>query len=285
MPQSSTNFVNPASLSTVNTAVSSSSSSAPTAPPRKRARSDVTPEERREARAHRNRIAAQNSRDRRKVQFCGLQARVTELEQENSNLRAELSKYISNPSQVVQQILVPDTRERENEELRERVRHLEKSWESVVRLLGAQVAGPDVSGLNPASSPSSSVSSPLFPSASPSPSDTTLQSGSPVSKSEESTRHSARVATTSTSHPRPLDGEQVALPRVDSSLRPIKIPVLRPQHSIALRVQSQSKIGSWNSSLPLRRRPNSRQLTTRIRLRPKPPLLKHILFRMLRRRM
>ena len=57
-------------------------------PPRKRSRSDITPEERREARAHRNRIAAQNSRDRRKAQFAYLERRVQELEEENRQLRA-----------------------------------------------------------------------------------------------------------------------------------------------------------------------------------------------------
>ena len=52
-------------------------------PPRKRSRSEVTAEERKEARAHRNRIAAQNSRDRRKAQFSYLERRVAELEEEH----------------------------------------------------------------------------------------------------------------------------------------------------------------------------------------------------------
>ncbi|KAG5352993.1 hypothetical protein C0989_011503 [Termitomyces sp. Mn162] len=56
--------------------------------PRKRPRTDATSEERKEARAHRNRIAAQNSRDRRKAQFAYLEQRVAELEEENRILRA-----------------------------------------------------------------------------------------------------------------------------------------------------------------------------------------------------
>ncbi|TFY73352.1 hypothetical protein EWM64_g10660 [Hericium alpestre] len=59
-------------------------------PPRKRTRTDLTPEERKEARAHRNRIAAQNSRDKRKAQFATLERRIVELEEENRTLRASM---------------------------------------------------------------------------------------------------------------------------------------------------------------------------------------------------
>jgi X box-binding protein 1 len=88
----------------------------------------MTPDERKEARAQRNRIAAQCSRDRRKQQFAELETRVAELEEENQKLRAGIVPE----SPKVQQ--KPDheqeKREKENEELRERVRQLEKAWEN-----------------------------------------------------------------------------------------------------------------------------------------------------------
>lgn len=89
-----------------------STSSDSTCPPRKRARTDATPEEKREARAHRNRIAAQNSRDKRKAQFCQLEDQVRTLQQENDQLRAQLH----------QERLRRDgaEKERENAELKER---------------------------------------------------------------------------------------------------------------------------------------------------------------------
>ena len=121
-------------------------------PPRKRPRSAVTPEERKEARAHRNRLAAQNSRDRRKAQFTHLERRVAELEEENRRLRAGI--HVS-PSPSISTVSEPDVstiereqeqlrkreeeqRERENQELRERIRTLEKGYEAVVRALTAQ---------------------------------------------------------------------------------------------------------------------------------------------------
>lgn len=88
----------------------------------------MSAEERKEARAQRNRIAAQCSRDRRKQQFAELEARVQELEEENRKLRAGA---VAEPPKVQQK---PDhereSREKENEELRERVRQLEKAWEN-----------------------------------------------------------------------------------------------------------------------------------------------------------
>ncbi|KAG8213678.1 hypothetical protein J3R82DRAFT_10375 [Butyriboletus roseoflavus] len=88
-------------------------------PPRKRSRSAVTPEERKEARAHRNRIAAQNSRDRRKAQFTLLEQRVAELEEENRRLRAGI--HVS-PSPSISALSEPDVTniEREQEQLRKR---------------------------------------------------------------------------------------------------------------------------------------------------------------------
>ncbi|KAG8692685.1 hypothetical protein FRC09_011035 [Ceratobasidium sp. 395] len=124
-----------------------SSSSAPN--PRKRARpSDMTSDERKEARAQRNRIAAQCSRDRRKLQFAELESRVAELEEENRKLRAGI---VPEPPKVQQK---PDheqeKREKENEELRERVRQLEKAWENVSLLLSS--IGSNANGSNPLAS-------------------------------------------------------------------------------------------------------------------------------------
>lgn len=149
------NFVDPSSLSLPSSSAKRSSSPDPTpphGPPRKRPRSGLSPEERKEARANRNRIAAQNSRDRRKAQFSYLERRVTELEEENCRLRACLpgSSACSTPSipepplAARDQDLVPqrrmgdDQRERENRELRERIRTLEKGYEAVVRAFAAQ---------------------------------------------------------------------------------------------------------------------------------------------------
>ncbi|KAG2016316.1 hypothetical protein CC2G_009494 [Coprinopsis cinerea AmutBmut pab1-1] len=137
-------------------------------PPRKRSRSEMTSEERKEARAHRNRIAAQNSRDRRKAQFSWLERRVAELEEENRRLRAGLPvppvpappppaglhiPVLSNiapammPAPQPIPVLSPEDairasrdleRERENEELKERIKTLERGWDAVVKALAAQ---------------------------------------------------------------------------------------------------------------------------------------------------
>ncbi|KAF7315429.1 BZIP domain-containing protein [Mycena indigotica] len=96
-------------------------------PSRKRQRTAASSEERKDARAHRNRIAAQNSRDRRKAQFSYLEQRVTELEEENRQLRAGLVVPASQQD-----------KDRENEELRERIRTLEKGWDVVMKALAAQ---------------------------------------------------------------------------------------------------------------------------------------------------
>ncbi|KAK7005718.1 BZIP domain-containing protein [Favolaschia claudopus] len=108
-------------------------------PSRKRPRTSNSVEERKEARAHRNRIAAQNSRDRRKAQFSYLERRVTELEEENRQLRAGLV-----PSPRPEQSIKAEeqererAKERENEELRERIKTLEKGWDAVMKALAAQ---------------------------------------------------------------------------------------------------------------------------------------------------
>ncbi|CCO27057.1 hypothetical protein BN14_01091 [Rhizoctonia solani AG-1 IB] len=90
----------------------------------------MSPEERKEARAQRNRIAAQCSRDRRKQQFAELETRVQELEEENRRLRAGAVVEPPKPK-VEQKSNEQESREKENEELRERVRQLEKAWENV----------------------------------------------------------------------------------------------------------------------------------------------------------
>ena len=109
-------------------------------PSRKRPRtstSATTSEERKEARAHRNRIAAQNSRDKRKAHFSYLERRVAELEEENRRLRAgglvppptiPLSTFapvfpVHDDRRTEREI----QKERENEELKARIRTLEKA--------------------------------------------------------------------------------------------------------------------------------------------------------------
>lgn len=122
-------------------------------PARKRLRTQgITTEERRDARAHRNRVAAQNSRDRRKAQFVYLERRVAELEEENRLLRAgagippaapaALPPLLANRSKLEEEERLRDKRarerERENEELKERVQTLEGGWDAVIKALGAQ---------------------------------------------------------------------------------------------------------------------------------------------------
>ncbi|KAF8658258.1 hypothetical protein AX16_002034 [Volvariella volvacea WC 439] len=127
-------------------------------PPRKRSRNDMTPEERKEARAHRNRIAAQNSRDRRKAQFQYLEQRVTELEEENRQLRASIGLTPQQPLLIhvdSQQKERELAQQRENQELRERIKTLEQGWDAVLKALAAQ-------GLSTAFSTNSS--SPSLPS-------------------------------------------------------------------------------------------------------------------------
>ncbi|KAI8994006.1 hypothetical protein BD414DRAFT_506528 [Trametes punicea] len=189
-------------------------------PPRKRARSDMSPEERREARAHRNRIAAQNSRDRRKAQFAYLERRVAELEEENRQLRAGMG--LTAPSQPQKQKdeerEKESARERENEELRQRVRTLEAGWEAVMKALAASglpLNLPSVPSSSTSSMPSSNASAPAtsgqapstttFPVfvppspafTSPTPSDASSSTSTLFDSDDfDTTRHLARVATT-----------------------------------------------------------------------------------------
>src|SRR5260370_2799418 len=201
------------------------------APPRKRSRSDLTPEERREARAHRNRIAAQHSRDKRKAQFSALEARISELEAENRALRAGTTHPPRMNADSPEQRAADAAREAENNTLRERVRTLENAWEAIIRTLqthGSTAGLPTVLPSPPcpdqSSVPSPSSSSPedstttfpvLVPSTpvfspgdpvlplSPAPSDASLSSETPSQSifdlTHEPTCHSARVVNASSS--------------------------------------------------------------------------------------
>ncbi|KAI0744089.1 hypothetical protein C8Q80DRAFT_1106541 [Daedaleopsis nitida] len=192
-------------------------------PSRKRARSEVTSEERREARAHRNRIAAQNSRDRRKAQFSYLERRVQELEDENRQLRTGMGlTELSRPTEQKDEEREKDkARERENEELRQRVKTLETGWEAVMKALAASGLPLSIPSAPTSTTPSSSASSsnasasatsgqlsptttfpvfvphsPIFP-ISPAPSYTSSGSSTLYDSDDfDSTRHLARVATT-----------------------------------------------------------------------------------------
>lgn len=182
-------------------------------PPRKRSRSEVTPEERKEARAHRNRIAAQNSRDRRKAQFSYLERRVAELEEENRQLRAGSGILAV---QEHSQRSVDIAREKENQELRERIKTLEQGWDAVIKALAASglpLAVPHPPSVTASSCPASlpltaSPAQPIFP---PSPAPSHSSSHGNEFDEFDSTRHLARVATTDA----PLLSS-VSLQRVDS---------------------------------------------------------------------
>ncbi|CCA66383.1 hypothetical protein PIIN_00069 [Serendipita indica DSM 11827] len=100
------------------------------APPKRRARGSMTAEERREARAHRNRLAAQASRDRKKVQHDQLCLRVSQLEEENRALRLGISG--SSASNALDAALA-----KENAELRARVQQLELAWQNMTKILGS----------------------------------------------------------------------------------------------------------------------------------------------------
>ncbi|KAI9455228.1 hypothetical protein BJY52DRAFT_656210 [Lactarius psammicola] len=208
------------------------------AAPRKRSRSDMTAEERKEARAHRNRIAAQNSRDKRKAQFSALEARINELEVENRALRAGIVHSRPVAIDNAEQRAADAAREAETRTLRERVRTLETAWEAIIRTLQTQgtMAGlptlpppfPVRRNTPPPSSTSSVLSSPspspshstttfpvmippnpifslddvVFP-ISPSPSNASLPSNtsspSVLDLAHEPTCHSARVVSTPSS--------------------------------------------------------------------------------------
>ncbi|KAF7796653.1 hypothetical protein EIP86_007836 [Pleurotus ostreatoroseus] len=212
-------------------------SSSSECPPRKRPRSELTTEERKEARAHRNRIAAQNSRDRRKAQFTYLERRVAELELENRQLRADMGITSEPASPDVSHhslALAKDSaREKENEELRARIKTLENGWDAVVKALAASglplnIPAPPAS-LTDASSSTATASRVLAAVAPPTPASPTPSTSSSVFEFEdfEPTRHLARVATTDA----PLLSS-VPQQRLELELRPITLTNINASASV-----------------------------------------------------
>ncbi|CAK5281779.1 unnamed protein product, partial [Mycena citricolor] len=164
----------------------------------------------------------------RKAQFSYLERRVTELEEENRQLRAGLVSSPP-PSELVkaQEAERELAKDRENEELRQRIKSLEKGWDTVMKALAAQGLAPtstattEPSGTSaatavasPTEATTTTATSPLselgpimsFP-ISPAPSHTSLEfdmspstsflsspSLSPKTEQVEITRHLARVA-------------------------------------------------------------------------------------------
>ncbi|KIL59683.1 hypothetical protein M378DRAFT_84759 [Amanita muscaria Koide BX008] len=182
----------PSSTTTTARSPSPAFSDSEQGPSRKRARTDMSNDERKEARAHRNRIAAQNSRDRRKAQFSYLERRVAELEEENRQLRvgmgisptiAALSSAVTLQSTAAK--LAEEekqrAREKENEELKERIKTLEKGWEAVMKALTVQGFSPQT--LQQQSSPSSVTPTPSVTTSMP-PVSTTADSSTPVKVEE-----------------------------------------------------------------------------------------------------
>ncbi|KAF8070045.1 hypothetical protein FPV67DRAFT_1560995 [Lyophyllum atratum] len=243
-------FIDPASLSPA--PESEAGSPAPSASgsnPRKRPRTETTSEERKEARAHRNRIAAQNSRDRRKAQYSYLERRVAELEDENRALRSArgvpllpISASTSFKAEEEHKRLETSARERENEELKERIKTLERGWDAVIKALAAQgvplaapapptptstVAPPPIYPISPAPSHSSLDFSPT---SSSSPSALPLDTPSFSEQQQESTRHLARVATIDASR-------RMSLQRVDSISTSVSYsPAPQPPHLLQTRI-------------------------------------------------
>lgn len=186
-------------------------------------------EQRKEARAHRNRIAAQNSRDRRKAQFAYLERRVAELEEENRRLRAGMpvnpapvsvpsiplhAAPTFDPSSIPLPLRLPTAaedhlraerekeRERENEELKERIKTLERGWDAVVKALAAQGVAAGIFNVAPSqSSPSASAPAPSAPApvVSTQPSFTAFPSPAPSHSSLEYDLSSATTSSPATS--------------------------------------------------------------------------------------
>lgn len=251
------NTVNPSLLTSALPSPSTSVASSPassndSAPSRKRPRSEMTSEERKEARAHRNRIAAQNSRDRRKAHYSNLEQRIVELEEENRILRAnQFQAPIVVHRSAEEERERDKARDKENEELRERIKTLEKGWDAVVKALAAQGLPTGIPAPPPANSPSpesptnfpvivpNTTVFPISPASSPTP----LPTGSfdfefDVAESE-STRQLARLATTESTPP------SVPQQRVDTLQTNISHSKCRPTPTTRQRV---SLTPQWKSS-------------------------------------
>lgn len=240
--------------SSVGSPTTSSSTPSTSQPPRKRPRSDMTTEEKRDARAHRNRVAAQNSRDKRKNQFATLEQRVAELESENQQLRTamvtaqpDMTLFLSSSINEREQ-----ARERENQELRERIKVLEQGWSSVVQALAAAGQAIPILGLPPSmtqekslalqdtssiserdSSPDIKLEYPGTPSSTSLTSSPSLTFSSFTAASDDSTRHLARMANASDSL---IGVPEASLQRVGAlSTRPLlrtssyRLKIRRPQ--------------------------------------------------------
>ncbi|KAG9015620.1 hypothetical protein FRB90_004728 [Tulasnella sp. 427] len=203
----------------------SSKGSSTVQPSRKRPRTDFqSSEERKEARAERNRIAAQVSRDRRKAEFSDLRDRVSFLERENTALRQQATASTSLAATqtsslgLAQVPAIGSTThaveiERENRELKERVRVLENALstlsQNVANALKGVGTGSTIGGalshLLP-SSPSSSIlpttsnmttqTTPNAPAAYTAGFTTPVNATTPLvgASASSSTRHLARVA-------------------------------------------------------------------------------------------
>ena len=179
---------------------------------KRRSRSGLTPEERREARAHRNRIAAQCSRDRKKVLFSDLTTRVAELEAENRALRHGVQSSLPQLSDtsIVQ----------ENAALKVRVQQLELAWQNMAKLIGSMPL------IQP--QPTALLRLPL------SPAPTTLSAPESLESLAEPTCESARFANVSSL--------ETSLQRVAPSAR----------QSVLRLLMEQSQTGSRCSPLQLR---------------------------------
>ncbi|CAL1706382.1 unnamed protein product [Somion occarium] len=229
-------------------ASSSCSDSQPAGPSRKRARGDITPEERKEARAHRNRIAAQNSRDRRKAQFVFLERRVAELEEENRQLKAGMGltelRNTTSDNITNEQREREKAKEKENEELRERIKTLENGWDAVVKALAASglpLQIPSPSAPNSLQSESSSTPShpsisfpamvqpsPVFP-LTPASSTPTSSPNSEVELDDfETTCHLARVVSTDAPLLSSVPRQRVVSQRISSNSSSSPLPPLIP---------------------------------------------------------
>lgn len=264
---------------------SSSSSALPSPPrddsepPRKRARSEVGSEERKEARAHRNRIAAQNSRDKRKAHFVYLEQRVGELEDENRRLRAGMGLTQLGQSNEQKQVDMEreSAKDRENQELRERIKTLESGWSAVVQALQASglplniPAPPTKTSPPPPTFPVFVPESPVFP-ISPALSQSSLSSSNLLEEFEP-TRHLARVATIDDAQLIPM-----SLQRVDSQRPKYLLNSTRRCRSTTSRSRPSWMRSPWRSSygkssLPPTLPPHQRRLylLKLFRQLPKPP--------------